>query len=143
MREFRIPPVKKRLITPLQAQDTLQAYAFPREMAPQKGVVPSGACHRHPRRRAKGRETGAQTIAGKGGRGGEVFISDLNTPSMQRSAHDSRLYLYLNLLFCDTRGASGFLSLCGHPCRGNRASRNSTRSPAHMRVPVWMTSAPI
>src|ERR1022692_372072 len=143
MREFRIPPVKKRLITPLQAQDTFTGVCVPARDGPAKGCRAFRCLPQAPRRRAKGRETRAQTVAGKGGRDGKVFINDLNTPSMQRSAHDSRLYLYLNLLFCDTRGASGFLSFCGHPCRGNRASRNSTRSPAHMRVPVWMTSAPI
>jgi hypothetical protein len=62
MREFRIPPVKKRLITPLQAQDTLQAYAFPREMAPQKGVVPSGACHRHRLAEQKGGKQGLRRL---------------------------------------------------------------------------------
>ena len=59
---------------------------------------------------------------------------------MQRSAHDSRLYLILNLLFCDFRAASGFLSFCGHLCRGNNGASNSTNKPAHMRVAAWMTS---
>src|ERR1017187_3871832 len=127
MREFRIPPVKKRLITPLQGRDTYRRMRNPARW-PRKRARAFRCLPQAPPRRAKGRETRAQTVAGKGGRGGEVFISDLNTPSIQRSAHDSRLYLYLNLLFCDTRGASGFLSFCGHPCRGNRASRNSTRS---------------
>src|ERR1039458_3256704 len=67
-----------------------------------------------PSRRAKKEKTRAQTVTVKAGRGGSVFIKDRNTPSMQRSAHDSRLYLYLSLLFCDICGASDSISFCGH-----------------------------
>src|ERR1017187_1445021 len=70
-----------------------------------------------PSRRAKHEKTEAQTVIGNAGRGGSVFIKDRNTPSMQRSAHDSRLYLYLSLLFCDICGASDSISFCGHFCR--------------------------
>jgi hypothetical protein len=50
------------------------------------------------------------------------------------------LYLILNLWFCDLRGASGFLSFCGHPCLGNSGASSSTNNPAHMRVRAWITS---
>ena len=51
------------------------------------------------------------------GKGGIVFIKDRKTPSMQRSAHDSRLYFILSLLFCDFCDASEFISFAGHFCR--------------------------
>src|ERR1039458_7497271 len=70
-----------------------------------------------PGRPAKKEKTRAQTVTGKAGRGDSVLIKDRNTPSMQRSAHDSRLYLYLSLLFCDICGASDSISFCGHFCR--------------------------
>src|ERR1035437_2334627 len=95
-----------------------------------------------PSRRAKKEKPRAQTVTGKAGRGDSVLIKDRNTPSMQRSAHDSRLYLYLGLLFCDICGASDSISFCGHFCRrclGNSGASNSTNSPTHMRVLAWTT----
>ena len=50
------------------------------------------------------------------GKGGIVFIKDRKTPSMQRSAHDSRLYFILSLLFCDFPDASEFIRFAGHLC---------------------------
>src|ERR1017187_10649476 len=94
-------------------------------------------------RRARLWKTRAQAVVRGEGGAPIVFIRALKMPVWHRAAQirrGIRVYLYLDLLFCDIRGASGFISFCGHPCRGMRGHSSSTSSPAHMRVRAWMTA---
>jgi hypothetical protein len=61
--------------------------------------------------------------------------------SVQRIAHKIRgisRVLFLELLFCDSFGASGFIDFF-QPWRGINGDNSATISPAHMRVRAWMT----
>ena len=104
-----------------------------------------GACHRHPLAEQNLRKQGAQTVELKPGRGPAMFSHARRIGSVQRIAQRTRgisVVLYLDLSFCDSRGASGFIELC-HPWRGSMGASNRIISPAHMRAQLWMTATSI